>query len=77
MTGEQQASMRPWSARRPQNFVLSGLLIVLGLALAWQGLSYIRSGVGGVIPYFILVLGPALAVYYTWYFVIRDFDAER
>ena len=77
MTGEQQASMRPWSARRPQNFVLSGLLIVLGLALAWQGLSYIRSGVGGVIPYFILVLGPALAVYYTWYFVIRDFDVER
>ncbi len=76
MTGEQQASARPWSARRPQNLVLSGILIVLGLALAWQGLAYIREGVGGVVPYFILLLGPALAIYYTWYFVIRDFDSE-
>ena len=76
MTDEQQ-SMRPWSARRPQNLVLSGLLIVLGLALAWQGLAYIRDGVGGVIPYFILILGPALAIYYTWYFVIRDFEPQE
>ena len=76
MTDEQQ-SMRPWSARQPQNLVLSGLLIVLGLALAWQGLAYIRDGVGGVIPYFILILGPALAIYYTWYFVIRDFEPQE
>jgi hypothetical protein len=76
MTDEQQVSARPWSARRPQNFILSGILIVLGIALAWQGLAYVRDGVGGVIPYFIMILGPALAGYYTWYFVIRDFEAE-
>lgn len=74
---EQPASARPWSARRPQSFVLSGILIAIGLALAWQGISYIRSGVGGVIPYFILILGPALGIYYTWYFTIRDFEAEK
>lgn len=71
-----QESLRPWSARRPQNFVLSGILIVIGIALAWQGFALIGEGTGGVIPYFIIILGPALAIYYTWYFTIRDFDED-
>lgn len=73
---EEQGSLRPWSARRPQNFILSGILIVIGIALAWQGFALIGEGVGGVIPYFIIILGPVLAVYYTWYFTIRDFDED-
>ncbi len=67
---------RPWSTRRPQNFILSAALIVLGIALAVQGFVYIGQGVGGVIPYFIIFLGPALAIYYTWYFTIRDPEAQ-
>lgn len=67
---------RPWSTRRPQNFVLSAVLIVLGIALAIQGVVYVSQGVGGAIPYFIILLGPALAIYYTWYFTIRDPEAE-
>lgn len=66
---------RPWSTRRPQNLILSAVLIVLGIALAIQGVVYVSQGVGGVIPYFIILLGPALAVYYTWYFTIRDPEA--
>ncbi len=68
---------RPWSTRRPQNFFLSGLLIVLGIALAAQGFAFISEGTGGAIPYLIIVLGPALAIFYTWYFTIRDFDADQ
>ncbi len=68
--------MRPWSTRRPQNFILSAVLIVLGIALAVQGVAYVSQGVGGAIPYFIILLGPALAIYYTWYFTIRDPDSE-
>ena len=68
-----EESIRPWSARKPQNYVLSAILVIIGFALVWQGFALIDDGVGGVIPYFIIILGPALAVYYTWYFTIRDF----
>ncbi len=71
-----QESLRPWSARRPQNLVLSAVLIVIGIALAWQGFVLIGEGAGGVVPYFIIILGPALAIYYTWYFTVRDFDED-
>ena len=74
--GGDQVPARPWSARRPQSFVLSAILIVIGVALAWQGFVLIGEGTGGVIPYFIIILGPALAVYYTWYFTIRDFGED-
>ena len=47
--GGDQVPARPWSARRSQNFVLSAILIVIGIALA---------------------------VYYTWYFTIRDFGED-
>jgi hypothetical protein len=67
---------RPWSTRRPQNFILSAALIVLGIALAIQGFVYVGQGVGGAIPYLLILLGPALAIYYTWYFTIRDPEAK-
>ena len=67
---------RPWSTQRPQNLILSAVLIVLGVALAIQGIVYVGQGVGGAIPYFLILLGPALAVYYTWYFTIRDPEAQ-
>lgn len=72
--------LRPWAAKRPQNFVLSAILIALAVGLVWQALTFIGEDDGGVVPYFMLVLGPALAIFYTWYFTIHDFgnaeDAE-
>jgi len=68
------APERPWSARRPQSLVLSAVLILLAAVLVWQALSYIGEGVGGLVPYLMLFAGPALAVYYTWYFNFMKFD---
>lgn len=70
------AAARPWSARKPQNYVLSAILIVLGIALAWQGFTLAGEGRGGAVPYFLIILGPGLAIFYTWYFTIRDFEAD-
>lgn len=67
---------RPWSARRPQNLVLSLLFVILAVALVLQAFAYIEQGIGGVIPYVLVLAGPAVAVFYIWYFNFRDFEAE-
>lgn len=69
-------SLRPWGARRPQNFILSAAIIVVGIALVWQALAFIEEGTGGAVPILMLVLGPALAIFYTWYLTIHDFGVE-
>ena len=68
---------RPWSARRPQSLVLSLLFIVLAVALVMQAFSYISQGIGGVIPYVLVLAGPAVALFYIWYFNFRDFEADQ
>lgn len=67
---------RPWSARRPQNLVLSAAFVVLAIALVWQAFAYIGQGIGGAVPYFLVVGGPAIALYYIWYFNFRNFEAD-
>lgn len=74
---EAQLSSRPWSARRPQSLLFSLIFIALAVALVWQAFDYIGRGLGGVVPYLIVVGGPAIAAYYVWYFNIRNFDAEQ
>ena len=74
MSEEQRGDGRPWSARRPQNVVLSALLIVIAILLVRQGLAYIAAGQGGFVPFLIILGGPVLAVYYTWYFCFYRFD---
>ena len=74
---EAQLSSRPWSARRPQNLFLSAIFIVVAAALVWQAFDYIGRGLGGAIPYLLIVGGPLLAGYYVWYFNIRDFEGEQ
>lgn len=68
---------RPWSARRPQNLFLSLIFIVLAIALVMQAFSYIGQGIGGVIPYVLVLAGPAVAIFYIWYFNFRDFEADQ
>lgn len=76
MTDEYVADSRPWAARKPQSYFMSGILIALAIALVWQGFSYINAGTGGLVPYFIILGGPVLAIYYTWYFSFRRFDSD-
>ena len=78
METEEEAplSSRPWSARRPQSLFLSAIFIIGAGALVWQAFDYIGRGMGGVVPYLLVVGGPALASYYVWYFNIRDFEAD-
>lgn len=59
---------QPWSTKSPQRYVLSAVMIVLAAALVATGLDYISSGVGGVVPYLIVVAGPLVAIFYIWYF---------
>jgi hypothetical protein len=76
MTEEQPSEARPWSTRRPQNLILSAVLLLVAAALVWQGFAYIGQGQGGLVPYFIILGGPVLACYYVWYFVFRRFDDD-
>lgn len=59
---------QPWSTKSPQRYVLSAVMVVLAAALVATGLGYISSGVGGVVPYLIVVAGPLVAIFYIWYF---------
>ena len=79
MDTEEEAplSSRAWSARRPQSLLLSVIFIVVAAALVWQAFDYIGRGMGGVVPYLLVVGGPVLAGYYVWYFNILDFEADQ
>ena len=77
MPDEYVGDSRPWAARKPQSYVMSAILIALAIALVWQGFAYINSGRGGLVPYFIILGGPVLAIYYIWYFSFRRFESDR
>ena len=77
MTEKPVQDSRPWSARKPQNYFLSAAFIVLAIALVRQGSIFIGEGVGGLVPYLIILGGPAMAGFYVWYFTIRKFDSDE
>jgi drug/metabolite transporter (DMT)-like permease len=77
VTEESSQDVRPWSARKPQNLLLSAVFIVLAVALVMQGLAFIREGVGGLVPYLIILCGPAIAGFYIWYFTMRKFGSDN
>ena len=67
----------PWSARPPQRYVFAGIAVVLGIAVVITALAYIRAGVGGVVPFLMITVGPVLAVVYLYYFGFRKFDQPQ
>ncbi|TEX50892.1 MAG: hypothetical protein B7C55_08425 [Actinomycetales bacterium mxb001] len=67
----------PWSARAPQRYVFAVIAVVLGIAVVITALAYIRAGVGGVVPFLMITVGPVLAVVYVYYFGFRKFDQPQ
>lgn len=67
----------PWSARAPQRYVFACIAVILGIAVVVTALAYIRAGVGGVVPFLMITVGPVLAVIYVYYFGFRKFDQPQ
>ena len=76
MSAQERLDVRPWSARKPQNVLLSAAFVVIAVALVWQALTAINEGRGGFVPYLMLLGGPVLAGYYIWYLAIRRFEDD-
>jgi len=66
------SSTNPQRANRSAGkLALSVAFIAIAIGLVYQGVIYIGDGVGGLVPYLMIVLGPVLAVYYIWYLLFR------
>ncbi len=57
--------------RSAGKLALSAAFIAIAIGLVFQGVTYIGDGVGGLVPFLMIVLGPALAVFYIWYLLFR------
>ncbi|MFY9331817.1 MAG: hypothetical protein WAO41_09105 [Candidatus Nanopelagicales bacterium] len=67
-------NLTPWSSRAPQKYLLSAVAIVVGLAIAIAAVRYIGDGVGGIVPFLMLLGGPALAVVYVYVFAFKKWN---
>lgn len=65
---------RPWAARRPQSIVISAATLVFLVVFMMTAVRYIANGVGALVPYLMLVVGPVLWVYYVWYLNFFRFE---
>ena len=65
---ETESAIRPWSTKSPQRWVFAAIAIVLAVAVVVTGVSYLRQGIGGVVPVLMVAVAPVLGVIYTWYF---------
>jgi hypothetical protein len=66
----------PWSSRPPQRYILSVIAVVLALAIMGTGVTYISAGVGGIVPYLMIVVAPVLAVTYVYVFAFKKWDVS-
>jgi len=67
-----ESSRNPRRANRSAGKIaLSLAFIAMAVGLVFQGVVYIGDGIGGLVPYLMILIGPALAVYYIWYLLIR------
>lgn len=60
---------RPWSTRWPQNLVFALLAVAVTVTVTVTGVSYLRRAEGGVVPYLMVGVAPALGLYYAYYFL--------
>lgn len=71
--GSGKSSRPRWSAAK---LALCAVFVVLAVALVYQGVQYISEGVGALIPYLMIVVGPSIAIYYIWFLLFRAPDQE-
>ena len=62
--------------RSAGKLALSVAFVAIAIGLVYQGVIYIGDGIGGLVPYLMIVLGPALAIYYIWYLLFRAPDGS-
>lgn len=64
----------PWSSQAPQKYFLALLTVVIGVAVTVAAIFYIGDGVGGFVPFIMLLAGPALTVVYIYVFLFKKWD---
>jgi hypothetical protein len=65
-------SERYWSLRAPQRYIIPAIIAVVMAGVVWAGFAFIQQGVGGAVPFLMIVVAPILAGYYIWFFAIRS-----
>lgn len=74
MSQSSKNSNRPtWSAGK---LILCVIFVALAVGLVYQGVQYISEGVGALVPYLMILVGPSIAVYYIWFLLFRAPDQE-
>ena len=69
--GSKNSNRPTWSAGK---LALCVIFVALAVGLVYQGVIYIGDGVGALVPYLMIVIGPTLAVYYIWFLLFRSPD---
>lgn len=71
--GSKNSNRPSWSAGK---LVLCVIFIALAVGLVYQGVHYISEGVGALVPYLMILVGPSIAVYYIWFLLFRAPDQD-
>ncbi len=59
---------QPWSIRRPQRYLFTLGIVILMIAVMAAGFGFISGGEGGAVPFLMILVAPALGIFYIWYF---------
>jgi hypothetical protein len=71
--GSRKSNRPSWSAGK---LALCIIFVVLAVGLVYQGVQYISEGVGALVPYLMILVGPSIAVYYIWFLLFRSPDQD-
>jgi len=66
----------PWSSRAPQRYVLAVITVIIAIAVIITGVGYATNGVGGIVPYLMIIVAPVLAVTYVYVFAFKKWEAQ-
>jgi hypothetical protein len=71
--GSRKSNRPSWTAGK---LVLCVIFVALAVGLVYQGVHYISEGVGALVPYLMILVGPSIAVYYIWFLLFRAPDQD-
>lgn len=73
LQGSRNSNRPTWTVGK---VVLCIIFAALAVALVYQGIQFISEGVGALVPYLMIVVGPSIAIYYIWFLLFRAPDQE-